>query len=733
MREDVMDELLDLLAQRRGIGQEYTDIWGKTTQTSLESKRAILDAMGYETANAVALSDQITLEDDMQWQQVLDPVYVLRQQADFLITCRLPAVAQQSLNWQIELEDGSLLQGVVTLTDSQKVKSFQSESKLLAEYQFSIQQEIPCGYHQLKVLSENLLQTRATSPLIIAPAHCFHPDYLQRQQKCWGPSVQLYSLRSQRNWGVGDFTDLKNLLRGVAEWGAEFVGLNPIHALYPANPDSCSPYSPSSRRWLNVIYIDVQSTPEYLSNPAVQAELNNAEIQAQLQQLRAVDWIDYKAVSSFKLHWLRAVFDGADLSARTERGQSFADYVSAGGAGLLQVAAFDALQHTLYSGGLEAWGPPVWPEAYRDFDSAAVQTWIASHQRDIRFYQYLQWIADQQLAEAEQLAKALGMKIGLYRDLAVGVSEGSCEIWANKSLYCPKASIGAPPDPLGPQGQNWGLPPIDPVRLREAAYQPFIALLRANMRGCGALRIDHVMGLRRLWWVPPGAPSSMGAYVYYPVDDLLAILALESHRQRCMVIGEDLGTVPPEMRALLHENGIYSYKVFFFERAEDGGYFSPTHYPHQAMAALTTHDMPTLRGFWHCDDLALGRDLGLYPDEDVLQDLYRERHSAKQAILDSLSGHGVLPAGIGHDVSWVGMNTALAHALQEHMCNGNSALFSTQLEDWLEMDKPVNVPGTSHEYPNWRRKLSKNLEEFLHDPALAVLAERLSNARKKVS
>lgn len=726
-----MDGLLDLLAQRRGIGQEYTDIWGKTTQTSLENKQAILSAMGYAVTEPDVLTEQIAQETLTHWQQILDPVYVLRQQAAFQIICRLPARSEQQLHWRIELEDGAQLNGVVFFVDSQKINSFQSNQILFSEYTLSIQQNIPCGYHRLVLLSENNSQILATSSLIIAPSNCFHPEFLQRQHKCWGPSVQLYTLRSQHNWGVGDFTDLKTLLRGVAAWGADFVGLNPIHALYPANPDSCSPYSPSSRRWLNIIYIDVQALPEFLSNPAVQKELAASDVQVQLQQLRDMDSIDYKAVFSFKLQWLRQVFEGADLSARTERGQAFAEYIAAGGDGLLQMATFDALQNTLYAGGLEAWGPPVWPEVYRSFDSPAVQTWIASHQLDIRFYQYLQWMADQQLAEAEQLAKALGMKIGLYRDLAVGVSEGSCEIWANKNLYCPKASIGAPPDPLGPQGQNWGLPPIDPVQLKQAAYQPFIELLRANMRGCGALRIDHVMGLRRLWWVPPGAPSSMGAYVYYPVDDLLAILALESHRERCMVIGEDLGTVPPEMRTLLHDNGVYSYKVFFFERAADGGYYSPTHYPAQAMAALTTHDMPTLRGFWHCDDLALGRDLGLYPDEDKLQDLYRERHSAKQAILDSLAGHGVLPDGIGHDVSWVGMNTALAHALQEHMCRGNSALFSTQLEDWLEMDKPVNVPGTCAEYPNWRRKLSKNLESFLNDPGLVVLANRLTNARKQ--
>ncbi len=727
-----MDDLLELLAKKRGIGQEYTDIWGKTTRTSPENKRAILNAMGYVTSDPEALAAQIADEDIRHWQQILEPVYIRRQQAEHQVVCRLPAGATQRLIWRIELESGDQLQGTTELTENHKIKSFEYNKILYSEYSLNIQNNIPCGYHRLVLLSENNAKILAASSLIIAPSHCFHPGFIQQNQKCWGPSVQLYSLRSQRNWGVGDFTDLKMLLRGVAAWGADFVGLNPIHALYPANPDACSPYSPSSRRWLNVIYIDVEAIPEFKANPELQKALSVSEEQAQLQQLRTVEWIDYKAVFAFKMRWLRQVFENADLSDRSERGRAFAEYIAAGGDSLLQMATFDALQNTLYAGSLEAWGPPVWPDAYRDYHSAAVKTWIASHQFDIRFYLFLQWVADQQLTEAEQLAKALGMKIGLYRDLAVGVSEGSCEIWANKDFYCPEASIGAPPDPLGPQGQNWGLPPVDPVRLYQAAYQPFIELLRANMRGCGALRIDHVMGLRRLWWVPPGAPSSMGAYVYYPVDDLLAILALESHRQRCMVIGEDLGTVPPEMRTLLHDNGIYSYKVFFFERALDGGFFSPSHYPAQAMSALTTHDMPTLRGFWHCDDLSLGRDLGLYPDEEKLQDLYRERHSAKQAILDSLRWHGILPENIGHDVSWVGMSSALSHALQEHMCRGNSALFSTQLEDWLEMDLPVNVPGTCSEYPNWRRKLSKDLESFLNDPALAVLARRLTNARKQL-
>ncbi len=725
-----MDKLLTLLSQRRGIGLEYTDIWGKTSQTSTESKQAILSAMGYPLDDQDALQSMMAQEDDTFWRTPLDSVYVFRGAHPFQIRIRLPEkdFSHNKFTWHIHLEDGNVKEYSFLLSDCENINTVVLDGVNYREYIALIQQDIPCGYHSLVLLSEYNQEISRTF-LIIAPSQCFQPEFTKTESKCWGPSVQLYTLRSERNWGIGDFTDLKQLLREISRLGGDFVGLNPIHALYPANPESCSPYSPSSRRWLNTIYIDVESVPEFYSNSELKSEFEKTDRNL-LDGLKHGDWIDYSAVFDLKIKWLKEAFLNADLSALTERGAVFNEFVQRSGESLLQLAAFDALQHTFYSGGLDAWGPPVWPEVYQHFDSPAVQNWIVSHQLEIRFYQYLQWIAFEQLSEAEVLSKALEMKIGVYRDLAVGVSEGSCEIWANKHWYCEKASIGAPPDPLGPQGQNWGLPPLDPNQLKASGFKPFIDLLRANMSGCGALRIDHVMGLKRLWWVPPGESAKKGAYVYYPVEALLAILALESVRHRCMVIGEDLGTVPTEMRTLLKEVGIYSYKVFFFERAEDGGFYSPSHYPYQAMSALTTHDMPTLRGFWHCDDLSLGRELGLYPDEDVLQDLYRERHHVKEAILDSLRWHGVLPDGISDDVSWVGMSTELSHAMQVHMCRGHCALFSTQLEDWLEMDQPVNVPGTSSEYPNWRRKLNRNLDEIFNDPKLIALARKMTDARK---
>jgi 4-alpha-glucanotransferase len=346
---------------------------------------------------------------------------------------------------------------------------------------------------------------------------------------------------------------------------------------------------------------------------------------------------------------------------------------------------------------------------------------------------FLQWIAAQQLELASNKATGAGMTIGLYRDLAVGVSEGSAEIWGNKDLYCTSASVGAPPDILGPLGQNWGLPPMDPRKLYEQAYQPIIDLFASNMASSGSLRIDHVMALLRLWWVVKGDHAKDGGYVYYPVDDLLGILALESHRNQSLVIGEDLGTVPEEIRSKLADNGVYSYRVFFFEQAEDGGFFSPSHYPVQSMSTLTTHDMPTLIGYWHCLDLELGKEIGLYPTEEILQTLYADRHENKQAILDTLHGHGSIGDNVGRDVNHTGMNRDLNNGMQVHMAGGSSALLSLQLEDWLEMDKPVNIPGTFDEYPNWRRKLTENIESMFDRHDINELATKLTHARKRAS
>ena len=726
--------LIEHLVEYRGIESHYTDAWGKPAAIDPSTKTKLLGVMGYEVADLQKLQEQVEQDNKNVWLSPLNPVQVLRQGDALQIAIRLPIeLVNDSFTITLSTEQGEQLNHQVVPTDGQLVNVAQVDGIEFQEYVVDLPIELPLGYHNLALQLDG--DDIASMRLIMAPLSCYKPATLLAGQKVWGLSVQLYCLRSETNWGVGDFSDLAYLLEKAAKQGAHFVGLNPIHALYPANPDACSPYGPSSRRWLNFIYIDVTNLDGYHSE-ATQQVVNSAAFQQSLQTARDAELVDYPTVTRLKLQALSCVFDFQNsqyLTKNSKQNRAFKAFVEEGGESLQTLAVYDALQEHLAAQGKPAWGWPVFPEELSDFHKPAVATFSKKHAKRIKFFLWLQWQAAIQLAAANDVATANNMCIGLYRDLAVGVSEGSAEIWGNKDLYCTQASVGAPPDILGPLGQNWGLPPMDPEKLYTQQYQPIIDLFSANMRATGALRIDHVMALLRLWWVVKGDTAKQGGYVYYPVDDLLAILALESHKNQSLVIGEDLGTVPDEIREKLADNGVYSYRVFFFEQAKDGGFYSPSHYPVQSMSTLTTHDMPTLTGYWHCYDLEMGKELGLYPTDEILQTLYDSRHENKQAILDTLHGHQSVGNEVGHDVNYVAMSKALNFGMQLHMAGGSSELLSLQLEDWLQMDKPVNIPGTFKEYPNWQRKLTRNLQDIFVDPTLNELAFALTEARKNAS
>lgn len=719
---------LKQVAEMARIADHYVSAWGENTPVEQQTIVRLLGALGYDTS-----SDESLLKSAKKKHKpdLLKPVLVFRDQQAVEIPLHLGVSARESeFSWRLVTEAGEVFGGYL---QSQIVRDEREQGGPLV---FSLPCDLPWGYHQLTV-ERRRRKTPYTTTLIRTPNSCYKQQEMAIGQKMWGPSIQLYTLRTSHNWGMGDFGDLKQLVGEIAQRGGDFVGLNPIHALFPANPEGASPYSPSSRRWLNILYIDVSSVPEFSLSTNAQQLVGSTEFQQRLQQARESHWVNYSEVANLKLSVLPLLFSEfkkRHLDVNSERAAAFLDFVELGGESLKQQATFDALHSTLHAQDSSVWGWPVFPDKYRRFDSRSVEQFIGDHQDLVHLYMYLQWVADSQVNEAQALAKQKGMAIGLYRDLAVGVADSGAETWADKGSLALDASIGAPPDILGPLGQNWGLPPLDPQALQANGFDAYIQLLRANMQHCGALRIDHVLGLLRLWWIPKGDQATQGAYVYYPVEEMLAILALESHRQQCSVIGEDLGTVPDEIIDILRDAGVHSYKVFFFETSEqDGGYISPAHYAGQSMSALCTHDMPTLRGFWHCDDLKMGQELGLYPDPDQLQQLFDQRLKSKQGILDSVAWHGNLPESTGRDAQYVAMDENLAEALQIHLAAGSSTLMSVQLEDWLQMDNPVNIPGTVDEYPNWRRKLTLNLDDVFSDARVNRVADKLTQTRGKAS
>ena len=578
---------------------------------------------------------------------------------------------------------------------------------------FNLPAKLPEGYHTLTLTQGEL---RSHCRIIVAPKRCYEPQALLAGQKLWGACVQLYTLRSENNWGIGDFGDLRTMLVDVAQRGGAFIGLNPIHALYPANPESASPYSPSSRRWLNVIYIDVNAVDDFRLSKEAQAWWKKPATQQALQRARDTEWVDYSAVTALKMTALRMAWKS--FSARDdEQMAAFRQFVAQEGDSLYWQAAFDALHaHQVKEDALR-WGWPVWPEVFQSVDSPEVKRFCEEHRDDVDFYLWLQWLAYTQFADCWKTSQGFAMPIGLYRDLAVGVAEGGAETWCDRELYCLKASVGAPPDILGPLGQNWGLPPMDPHIITARAYEPFIELLRANMQNCGALRIDHVMSMLRLWWIPYGETADHGAYVHYPVDDLLSILALESKRHHCMVIGEDLGTVPVEIVSKLRDSGVYSYKVLYFENDHEKNFRAPKAYPEQSMAVAATHDLPTLKGYWDSGDLTLGKALGLYPDEVVLRGLYQDRELAKQGLLDALHKYGCLPKRAGHKASLMSMTPILNRGMQRYIADSNSALLVLKgivLAGHAHTRAPFNQRGIIYSAILHRQLLTGSLNGILH-------------------
>nr|WP_318383384.1 4-alpha-glucanotransferase [uncultured Enterobacter sp.] len=685
---------LDNAAQAAGISPHYINAHGKPQSIGAETKRRLLEAMHRTTAATKAAATPVP--------NVM--VYTTGKKMPLAIE------GTGAFDWQLVTEAGK-----------------QHAGETRSGTTLTLPAKLPAGYHSLTLTQG---KKRWHCQLIVAPKRCYEPQALHEGKKLWGACVQLYTLRSDTNWGMGDFGDLKAMLVDVARRGGSFIGLNPIHALYPANPESASPYSPSSRRWLNVVYIDVNAVEDFQRSKEAQKWWKMPSTQQALQSAREAEWVDYATVTALKIAALRMAWKGfAVRGEEDEQRAAFNAFVKQEGDSLYWQAAFDALHACQVKEDEMRWGWPVWPEGYQRTDSPQVKQFCQDHADDVNFYLWLQWLAWVQFSQCWETSQGHAMPIGLYRDLAVGVAEGGAETWCDRELYCLKASVGAPPDILGPLGQNWGLPPMDPHVMTARAYAPFIELLRANMKSCGALRIDHVMSMLRLWWIPYGETADQGAYVHYPVDDLLSILALESQRHQCMVIGEDLGTVPVEIVSKLRNSGIYSYKVLYFENSKNN-FRAPHTWPVQSMAVATTHDLPTLRGYWEGGDLTLGKTLGLYPDEDVLRGLYQDRALAKQGLLDALHQHGCLPKRAGRTAAKMPMSRTLNRGMQRYIADSNSALLGLQPEDWLDMAGPVNIPGTSYQYKNWRRKLSTSLEKMFADDGVNRLIKDLDKRRK---
>ncbi len=743
-------DLLRMLADRTGIAADYYDIAGTHHATTDETRRAILVAMNLRVANREELIAELEAWDNRWWLMGCEPVHVLRSGRDagtwsWYGPCESSEDSGLYIKWSLYAENGET-QFERAEGPGLKVEETRTiQGRRFIRVALPFPQDLPLGYYSVKAHARGGgTNTESTFRLIVAPGRCYIPDDLQQGVRWWGVALQLYSLRSHHNWGVGDFRDLGAVIEWIGKrLGAAVIGLSPLHALKNTKPYHISPYSPSSRLFLNDLYIDVTQVPECWTGSDVESRLADPLFRARIEAARQCDFVDYNAVKSTKREvldlcyriFLRDHFEGVEpeLKPKTDRGKSFLHFTEQEGESLEQYALFQALEEERQSAPSASVIWEDWPEPYRTRRSDALEEFRLRQMPRVRFFQYLQWLAAEQLLEAVKKTHEAGMPIGLYLDVALGSERYGADGWLNQEVLAFKADCGAPPDALGPKGQNWGISPLDPLRLRASGYRYFIELLRNNLRYGGAIRVDHVMALFRLFWIPRGLPPTMGTYVHYRDDELLAILAWESVRAKAVVIGEDLGTVPDWVRDRLGTAGVLSYRVFYFEREHRGNWKLPTHYPAQSLAVVTTHDLPTLSGYWEGVDIETRAALGLFPSEEARNAMWAERHREKTGILAALKSEGLLPSGVPDDPTQVPMmTTELMEGIHQYLARSPAAIVLANIEDVIGIRCQANLPGTVDQHPNWCRKLNLAVEDLAQDSSFERLASLLRLTRPLV-
>ena len=632
-------------ANNRGIQTEFLDGQGHRRVTDAAALKIILDALPPQSPGPL----------------LGQPVVVRRGRP---ARSELRPAASAPVDWKIVADAGVVAEGET----SDRVIDWP--------------EGLPSGVYRLQ-LTDAAAVTEDV-PLISAPEKAFGGDF----DRCWLLAVQLYGVRSARNWGIGDFTDLEGMIEFAAHLGADGIGLNPLHALFDDRPGDCSPYSPNSRLFLNALYVDVEKLPEF----DLDARTRDA-----LAPLRAGEVVDYVTVAGLKWRALRIAFAAFKAHARPARRQDFDTFRAERGPLLLRFACFEVLRHKLKKPWWE------WPEEWRQPDDAKCATLRNGAEGDeVAFVEFVQWTADRQLGDAADLARKLGMKVGLYLDVAVGVQADGFDAWNEQAAISRHLGVGAPPDPLNTAGQSWGLAGFNAAGLELQSFAPYRDMLRASMRHAGAIRLDHVLGLKRLYLVPNGFSAVDGVYVQMPFEALLAVTAMESTAHRCVVIGEDLGTVPDGFRKQMADWGIWSYMVMMFERDDSGAFRGRDHYSADALVTFNTHDLSTYAGWRSFGDLKTKRSLGIDPGESD------DARWHALAMLDDVLRQNAIDR---NDV----------FSVLNFLAQTKSRLLAVSLEDILGVVDQPNIPGTVNEHPNWRRRLPVPIDQMASAVDVAAL------------
>lgn len=693
------------LAELAGVSSSYIDKTGKEHFTSDEVRRFFLNAMHYNANNqseiessALRLKHKPLLDDTLAFYDTEPVSFELNSEESYDLSL---IDEKGKVVWQQTAEGGKI----------------------------TIAQGLNHGYYTLRATKGG--QIRAESLLIYAPQMCYLPEFILNKEHIYGVSLMLYALKSENSIGIGDFGDLEEIIRLTAANGGDAVGINPLGVMSPYTLSSplfnllkgdVSPYRSLSRLFINYAYLDLKSEPDFIHSPEVKKFMANPEVVGEIKRLNESINVLYAPALQLKLKILELMYQYFIKKADKSRKQAFNRYKKQKGEELENLCVFEALLEA--HKGTSFWR--FWRDGTDDIRSAATIAFREKNKERIDLFQYCHWLADTEVKALQRLAKSLKMKVGLYADMPIGAASNGAEVWENPKAYVLETGVGAPADPMRPKGQSWGFTPYHPMMLARQHYAPFIRLVRENMTYAGALRIDHAMGLRRLFWgfFTNDNPVVQGAYVYYDIKALTAILCLESNRAKCLIIGEDLGTVPAGFREYMAEHGLLSYKVFFRQKNKDGSFIKPKDYMYMSLAQSSTHDQATSCGFWANEDIEVFKGCGLYVNYEQYQSNLDGRRKDRENMIKAFEEEGILspamkkkmqasaekgevvPEGIEEPVNAYGART-------------NSALYLVRLCDIYAQKKLDNAPGTIDEYANWRLKLSHTIERIKETPEFA--------------
>jgi 4-alpha-glucanotransferase len=703
------DPALRELADAFDIATEYWDWQGRHVIVAEETIVAVLAALEVDASSPEAALVALAEHRRRPWTRMLPVFLATREHRTASVNVHVPHGDPISV-W-VDLETGGRRDGLTQLENWSPPREI--DGILVGEATFEIPGDLPLGYHTLRAASGS---REAAMPLVVTPVWLGMPSSVG-DRRAWGLATQLYSVRSRQSWGVGDLADLEDLaVWSASEHQADFVLVNPLHAAEPVAPMEPSPYLPTSRRFTNPLYLRLERIPEY----ALVTDKQRHRIDKLCMELKvglaAGGPIDRDLSWTAKRKALKVVFS---VPRTPGREVSFAGYRRREGQGLQNFATWAVLAQT--------YGPRFvdWPEEFQDPASASVQAFVAEHEAEVDFQCWLQWVLDEQLASAHQAGRRAGMGLGVMHDLAVGVHPHGADAWSLQDCYAARITVGAPPDPYNQHGQDWSQPPWRPDRLAETAYEPFRAMVSTILRHAGGIRVDHVIGLFRLWWIPAGAGPRQGTYIRYDHEAMIGILALEAHRAGALVVGEDLGTVEPWVRDYLRERGIFGTSILWFEFDFDGNGepLRPERWREYCLASVTTHDLPPSAGYLAGDHVRLRDRLGILT-RSVTQELAVDE-AERKAWLDNLLVRGALRPHADVEET--------VQALHRYLTWTPSRLLCVSLTDAVGDRQTQNQPGTIDEYPNWRVPLTGpdgspiSLEAVFTSPRAAALARTVSS------